>query len=84
MSNSHKSALVLGGCGNVGSGCTAAFLKLGYGKVVVISRDVARLDNLRQNLGNLAADKLICVIGDINNEASAEAAKQEVNYLPLY
>lgn len=78
MSLSSKTALVLGGCGNVGSGCTVAFLKLGYGKVVVISRDPTRLDNLRQQIGELGTNRLICVLGDINNEAAAEAAKQEV------
>jgi len=78
MSLSSKTALVLGGCGNVGFGCTVALLKLGYGKVVVISRDPSRLDTLRTRIGEAGTNKLVCVLGDINNEAAAEAAKKEV------
>ena len=79
MSLSSKTALVLGGCGNVGFGCTAALLKLGYGKVVVISRDATRLDNLRGQIGEIGNGRLLCVLGDVNNEAAAEAAKQQVS-----
>lgn len=78
MSLSTKTALVLGGCGNVGSGCTVALLKLGYGKVVVISRDPSRLDTLRGRIGELGNGRLLCILGDVNNEEAAEAAKREV------
>lgn len=74
---SQRVALVLGGAGNVGSGAVGGFLRRGYGRVVVISRDPMRLQNLRTNLGALA-DRVVFIIGDIGSESGAEAARQEV------
>lgn len=80
MDCSQKAALVLGGAGNVGSGVVGGFLRRGYGKVVVISRDPVRMDNLRKHVGD-ASNRLVCILGDIGSEAGAEAARQEVRTL---
>ena len=74
---SQKVALVLGGAGNVGSGVVGGFLRRGYGRVVVISRDPVRMDNLRKNCG--ASDRLVCILGDVGNEEGAQAARTEVS-----
>ena len=74
---SQKVALVLGGAGNVGSGVVGGFLRRGYGRVVVVSRDPVRMDNLRKQVG-AASDRLLCILGDIGSEEGAQAARQEV------
>ncbi|XP_076816573.1 chlorobenzene dihydrodiol dehydrogenase-like [Clavelina lepadiformis] len=74
---SNKVALVLGGAGNVGSGVVGGFLRRGYGRVAVISRDPVRLDNLRKQAGD-AHERIVCILGDVGSERSAEAARQEV------
>ena len=73
---SQRVALVLGGAGNVGSGVVGGFLRRGYRKVVVVSRDPVRMNTLRQRC---ADERLVCILGDIGSEASAEAARQEVS-----
>ena len=75
---SQRVALVLGGAGNVGSGVVGGFLRRGYGKVAVVSRDPVRMDNLRKLVG-AASDRLVCILGDVGTEAGAEAARQEVS-----
>nr|XP_002124706.1 uncharacterized protein LOC100176454 [Ciona intestinalis] len=74
---SQKVALVLGGCGNVGSGIVGGLLRKGYGRVAVISRDPQRLNTLRNNIG-AAAERVVFVLGDVGNEAGAESARNEV------
>ena len=71
-----RHALVLGGCGNVGSGVIGGFLRRGWSKVAVLSRDPMRLDALRTRVG--AEMKVVYVVGDVGNEEGAEAALNEV------
>jgi len=74
----NRHALVLGGCGNVGSGVIGGFLRRGYSKVAVLSRDPMRLDTLRTRVGPELSQKVVYVVGDVGNEEGAEAALNEV------
>ena len=72
-----KVALVLGGAGNVGSGVVGGFLRRGYRQVVIISRDIVRMENLRKQYAE-KQDRIVCILGDVSTEAGAEAARNEV------
>lgn len=74
----ERHALVLGGCGNVGSGVVSSFLSRGYRKVAVISRDPERLDRLRQMAGGDVATRLALVVGDVGTEEGCAVARDEV------
>ena len=76
---SQRVALVLGGAGNVGSGVVGGFLRRGYGKVVVISRNPERMGNLQKQYSD-AENRLVCILGDIGSEESAAAARAEVSW----
>ena len=78
MNGNGRHALVLGGCGNVGSGVVGGFLRAGHSKVVVLSRDPQRLDELRTACGVEASQRLVVIVGDIGSEGGAEAAYNEV------
>jgi len=60
----------------VGSGVIGGFLRRGWSKVAVLSRDPMRLDALRTRVG--AEMKVVYVVGDVGNEEGAEAALNEV------
>ena len=76
-----RHALVLGGCGNVGSGVIGGFLRRGWSKVAVLSRDPMRLDTLRTRVGAEMGHKVVYVVGDVGNEEGAEAALNEVLFV---
>jgi len=75
---SQKVALVLGGAGNVGSGVVGGFLKRGYKRVVAVSRDVKKLESLRNQLG-ADTDRFGFIVGDISTESGAEVVKNQVS-----
>ncbi|MEP6697990.1 MAG: SDR family oxidoreductase [Pseudonocardiales bacterium] len=67
--------LVAGGAGAVGEGIVSALLDSGA-TVVVPSRDPARLDALRQNVGS--ADRLLGLIGDVCAPEGAGRVREQV------
>jgi len=72
-----RHAVVLGGCGNVGSGVVGGFLRRDYAKVVVISRSPLRLDQLRKTFPQ-EESRLIFIVGDVSSEEGATCALNEV------
>ncbi|AFZ58458.1 SDR family oxidoreductase [Anabaena cylindrica FACHB-243] len=74
----NKVALILGGAGNVGEGIVRAFLKAGA-IVVVPSRKVEKLEELRTYLGELAqGDRFIPIVGEIGQIDSAESIRDQL------
>lgn len=77
-------ALVLGGAGSIGSATVKAFLKDGScSRVVATSRDQGRLDKLvndvKCDMGEDAAAKVVGVVGSPGLPAGAEALKAKVS-----
>ncbi len=69
-----KITLVLGGAGEVGEGIVSQFLLHGA-TVVVPSRAVYRLDDLRKRLGDLANERLITFHGGCSSEEGGLALR---------
>ncbi|XP_060693989.1 uncharacterized protein si:dkey-238o13.4 [Hemiscyllium ocellatum] len=72
-----RTVLVLGGAGTVGSGTVKVLLERGF-RVVVISRDAARLEKLKHFVPAATRSRLFTLIGDVGSEEGAEAAKTAV------
>uniref|UniRef100_A0A8C3HJI1 Uncharacterized protein n=1 Tax=Chrysemys picta bellii TaxID=8478 RepID=A0A8C3HJI1_CHRPI len=75
MSASDRVVVVLGGAGTVGSGIVKSLLERGF-RVVVVSRDGARLEKLQSFVPAPTRDRLHTLIGDVGSEEGAEAAKE--------
>lgn len=72
-----KIAFIAGGAGNVGEGIVRAFLREGA-TVITCSRKAEKLDRLRELLKETSTDKLITLIGDLGDLASAEQLRDEI------
>ncbi|MBD2774275.1 SDR family NAD(P)-dependent oxidoreductase [Iningainema tapete] len=72
-----KNAFIAGGTGGVGEGIVRAFLNEGA-TVAVPSRHQENLEELRSNLGDLACDRFIAVVGDMSDTDSAESLRDQV------
>lgn len=66
-----KRCLVAGGAGEVGEGIVRVFLRHGA-TVLVPSRSVRKLDELRQRLGGPGPDRLVGLDGDLGTPAGAQ------------
>ncbi|KAJ8252196.1 hypothetical protein COCON_G00215080 [Conger conger] len=75
MSNSARVVLVLGGAGTVGSGIVKALLDRGS-RVVVVSRDSNRLENLKSFVTPSSKGNLITLEGNVGSEEDVERVKQ--------
>lgn len=72
-----KIAFIPGGAGNVGEGLVRSFLKAGA-IVVTSSRKQQSLEQLRSNLGDLASDRFVPLVGDLADFASAETLRDQI------
>lgn len=72
-----KICLIAGGTGTVGEAVVRAFLRAG-GTVVVPSRSDARIASLRTFLGSETDERLITLVGNIGEPASAQALRDQI------
>ncbi|WP_158861713.1 SDR family oxidoreductase [Leifsonia sp. AG29] len=74
---SGKTALVLGGTGNVGYYLVDGFIRAGA-EVLVVSRSAGNLDRLTARLGTDRAERISPIIGDIGTPEGARAVQAAV------
>ena len=73
-----KIVLIPGGAGNVGEGIVRSFLKAGA-IVIVPSRKVEKLEELRTYLGDIAtSDRFIPIVGEISQIHDAERIRDQI------
>lgn len=72
-----KIVFIPGGTGNVGEGLVRSFLKVGA-IVITSSRKQQSLDQLRSDLGALALERFVPIVGDLADFASAETLRDQI------
>jgi UDP-N-acetylglucosamine 4,6-dehydratase len=70
--------LITGGTGSFGSTMTRALLSEGVGQVRVLSRDEAKQDELRRQIGD---ERMRFYVGDVRDAASVADATREVDFV---
>lgn len=73
-----KKILITGGTGSFGRTVTQKLLGRGVGEVRVLSRDEAKQDQMRHDLGDA---RVRFYVGDVRDYLSVERATRDVDYV---